>query len=130
MKTRILLMGLLLAFFAVSCNKDQQAVKKLDGKWKMSKFNGVAVPEAQAQVWTVTACKLKTDELCSVSQQTGSQTLNYKFLIKDDGKTFVMKNEAGSVTLQTYTIETLDKTNLKLKYTDGSNQITTEYVKQ
>jgi hypothetical protein len=130
MKTRILLMGLMLAFLAVSCNKNQQAVKKLDGQWKLSKYNGTAVPDAQATVLTFTSCKLKTDEICDVSSQTGSQTINYKYLVQDDGKTLVTKNAAGTITLQESTIESLDKTNLKLKYSDGSNQITTEYVKQ
>jgi hypothetical protein len=50
--------------------------------------------------------------------------------VQDDGKTLVTKNAAGTITLQESTIESLDKTNLKLKYSDGSNQITTEYVKQ
>ncbi len=129
MKAKILLMGLMLAFVAVSCNKDQQAVKKLEGKWKFSKQNGQVVPDAQATVMTFLNCKLKTDEVCEVSSQTGQQTTKYKYLVQDKGKTLVQKNEAGTVTLQTYTIETLDKLNLKLSYSNGVNNFVNEYVK-
>jgi hypothetical protein len=129
MKTKILLMSMMLAFI-VSCNKDQQAVKRLDGQWKQTKFNNQPVPDANATTYTFTSCKLKNEEVCPVSAKTGNQTINYSFLVKDKGTTLVQKNEAGTVTLLTYTIETLDKSNLKLKYTDGSNTYTTEYVKQ
>jgi hypothetical protein len=130
MKTRILLMSMLLAFAVVSCNKDQRAVKRLDGKWKLSKYNGQTVPEAQAAVLTFSSCKLKTDEVCDVTLQTGSQVQSYKYLVKNDGTTLVTKNAAGTVILQELTIEILDKTNLKLSYTEDGEQETMEYIKQ
>jgi hypothetical protein len=130
MKTRILLMSMLLAFAVVSCNKDQRAVKRLDGKWKLSKYNGQTVPEAQAAVLTFSSCKLKTDEICDVTLQNGSQVQSYKYLVKNDGTTLVTKNAAGTVTLQELTIETLDKTNLKLSYTEDGEKTTMEYLKQ
>lgn len=130
MKTRILLMGMLLAFAVVSCNKDQRAVKRLDGKWKLTIYNGQTVPEAQASILTFSSCKLKTDEVCDVTVQTGSQTQSYKYLVKNDGKTLVTKNAAGTVILQELSIEALDKTNLKLKYTEDGQQVTMEYIKQ
>jgi hypothetical protein len=130
MKTRILLTSILLAFAVVSFNKDQRAVKRLDGKWKLTKYNNQAVPEAQAAVITFTSCKLKTDELCDVSVTTGSQTQSYKYLVKNEGKTIIVKDNTGAFILQEMTIETLDKTTLVLKYTEDGEQVTNEYVKQ
>jgi len=119
----------MLGLMIVSCNKDQKAVKMLDGKWKMTKFNNQVVPDANATTWTFTNCKLKTDELCDVKAQSGSQTLDYKYLVKDDGKTLIVKNSAGTVEIQNYTITSLDKSALVVTYSEGGT-VTVEYTKQ
>ncbi len=129
MKNRIIAYFVLIAFLALGCNKDQQAIKRLEGRWKQNKLNGLVVSEEQSATWTVSPCKLKNDELCSVSSQIGNETVNYKFLIQDDGKTFVLKNGSGTITIQTYTIDYLDKSTLRLVHSTGISNITTEYKK-
>jgi hypothetical protein len=129
MKNTIRAYFVLILFLALSCNKDQQAIKRLEGKWKQNKLNGQVVSEEQSSIWTISPCKLKNDELCSVSSQIGNETVNYKFLIRDNGKTFVMKNGSGTTTIQTYTIDYLDKSTLRLVHSTGISSITTEYKK-
>lgn len=130
MKAKILLMGLMLIFVAVSCNKDQQAVRKLDGKWKLNKFNGLVVSPENMDIWTFNSCKLKTDQVCDVTELAQGELTKYKYLVIDDGKTLVKKTESGNVTVQTYTIETLDKIHLKMKYTNGIDNFNVEFLKQ
>ncbi len=130
MKAKVLLMGLFMMFVAVSCNKDQQAVRKLDGKWKLNKFNGLIVAPENMDVWTFNACKLKTDQVCDVTEMSQGEVTKYKYMVIDDGKTLVKKAESGTVTIQTYTIETLDKIHLKMSYSNGIDNFNVEFLKQ
>ena len=48
---------MLLMFVVASCNKDQSAVKKLDGSWQLSKINGNNVEADEVTKITFTKCK-------------------------------------------------------------------------
>ena len=124
----------------VSCNKDQAAVKKLDGTWNVTSSTttsgSVTVDNMQYVdkiTMTFTACKLKKDEWCTststVSAGSLSFTENDVFKVTNDGTKMELKCDTCS-TSTIMTIDELTKTNLKTTWVDGSSTTVTEATKQ
>lgn len=126
----------------VSCNKDQAAVKKLDGAWTVTKaastdggvtFDPIASGDASMSM-TFTNCKLKTDEWCTMSQSftfTGFPTVTetWVYRVTGDGATLESKEHADSTTINTITIDELSKTDFKGTQVDGTTTTVIEATK-
>ena len=109
----------------VSCNKDQAAVKKLDGTWNVTsmKSDGTELISSDFKVsMTFNACKLKKDEWC-----TGSSTVTFAgqtstassvYRVTGDGTTLESKEHKDSTDVSSMTINELSKTNMKATQTD------------
>ena len=120
------------ALLAVACNKNQSAVKKLDGTWDVTSLkvteDGTSIDLIESG-WINSAtimfdgCKLKDDEYCSMTTTTntdfGSDTEADVYAVTDDGTTLETKDDAESTTVETIEIVELSKTDCKLKQTDG-----------
>lgn len=116
----------------VSCNKDQSAVKKLDGAWNVteasSETGGVTVDLLDgfitSMTMTFTSCKLKKDEWCTGSSTvvfgTLSQTDASVFRVTGDGTTLESKDHADSTDVTSITIDELSKSDAKFTQVDGT----------
>lgn len=128
---KVLLIAII-AIVAVACNKNQSAVKKLDGTWKATSFAvtdsaGVTVDYISfiEVSFQFDGCKLKKDEYCNMSTTTttnifgitSSTTQSDLFRVIDDGTTLEIKTDS---TTSTMTILELTKSNLKVKQVDGN----------
>jgi len=132
------------ALLLFSCNKNQSAVKKLDGTWKATKYkvteDGVSA-DLIATGWinSLTAifdgCKLKEDEFCNVTTTVdtdfGNETDTGLYTVVSDGTELQMKDDPSSTTIHTIEIVELTKTTLKTKDTDEEGTVTeVTYEKQ
>lgn len=125
----------------VSCNKDQAAVKKLDGAWTVNKaattedgvtYDFVASGDATMSL-TFTGCKLKADEWCTMTSTVTfgnlTDTESDVFRVTGDGMTFEQKDDAASSTTETSTITELTKTSFTMTSTDGDATTVIEATK-
>ncbi|MEO9531826.1 MAG: hypothetical protein ABJG68_13680 [Crocinitomicaceae bacterium] len=125
----------------VSCNKNQAAVKKLDGAWTVNKaattedgvtYDFVASGDATMSL-TFTECKLKADEWCSMTSTVTwgnlTDTETDVFRVTGDGMTFEQKDDSGSSTTETSTITELTKTSFTMTSTDGDATTVIEATK-
>ncbi len=127
---KILFFAFALAVLA-SCNKDQAAVKKLDGSWTATAWSetdgGVTVDQI-ALGFTASMlfdeCKLKTDEWCTGSLTAGfggfSATEDLVWRVTGDGTTLETKDSLESSTISSSTIVDLSKTTLILQEVSGT----------
>lgn len=126
----------------VSCNKNQSAVKKLDGSWTVTKAattdGGVTYdPIANGdmtQSMTFTACKLKTDEWCNMTTTTNisgwpESTESDVFRVTGDGMTLESKDDAQDNEIWTMTIDELTKSTFRATQVDGSTTTVIEASK-
>jgi hypothetical protein len=124
----------------VSCNKDQAAVKKLDGSWTATSAaqvtGGVTVDLITAGFSfksTFNSCKLKKDEWCTGTSTTtfaGVDNIdNQVFRVTGDGTVFEWKEHKDSTTVTSMTIDELDKSTLVTTYVDGTTSTTLTYSK-
>lgn len=129
---------LLFAFVAlvfVACNKNQAAVKKLDGKWTVTEmtysdggFSADVIALGGSASFTFTSCKLKKDEWCDGSSSVtypaamGGLTDNSTFLFRvtGDGTTMESKDSDTSSTITSMTIDELTKSDAKFTMVDGT----------
>jgi len=126
----------------VSCNKDQAAVKKLDGAWTVNKaesttqgvsYDLIGSGDATMSM-TFTACKLKTDEWCNATTtvkfgtfpETTDATV---YRVTGDGTTLESKEHADSTTVSTMTIVELSKSEMKATMVDGETTTNIEATK-
>ncbi len=134
MKNVLMLSTLMLMFVVASCNKNQTAVKKLDGTWQLTHQNGNPVDADEITKMTFTKCKLKKDEYCqmSFSYTALGQTFSAsaQFLVMDDGNTLEYKyTSAGQTSIERLKIKELTKSKLILEITEGTTVYTEEYKK-
>jgi len=126
-----------IALLAVACNKDQAAVKKLDGTWKVTsmKSTSAALGELEliglfftsAQI-VFDGCKLKTDEFCTVTSTTvasallggGTEVETDLYRVTNDGETIEMKDDASSSTINSMKINELTSSTCKFTQTEGT----------
>ena len=131
----IAFVGLLL----VGCNKNQKAVKTLDGKWKATSFvitdGSVSLDLLLFGVsfeMDFENCKLKNDETCDISLTVtdldGSEVENGKYKVTDDGERLEVIDNTNTTT--TYTIKELTKTDLELTGKEDGLDATIKLVKQ
>lgn len=133
---KILLIGLL-AITIVACNKNQSAVKKIDGKWKAESFtvssgsNTVKVLESvvgSTLEYDFESCKLKKEEACPLTITTRNsegevdefllgflgreegETLTYTII--NDGAQMEIVAEGAADQLQLFTIKELESGSL------------------
>jgi len=129
-----------LGILAVSCNKDQSAVKKLDGSWTATKYSetdgGVTydyLSSGGTFKMTFDGCKLKADEWCvtSSTQVFGGFTFSSTdvYRVTGDGTVLESKDEKTSTTYSTITIVELSKSKCVLQDVDGSSTINIELSK-
>lgn len=131
MKKLFFALTLGLSVLVVSCNKDQAAVKKLDGTWnvtKMSTTDGGFSFDFIALGGTATmnfdGCKLKKDEWCTATStftfggDTDTETMVYR--VTGDGTVLESKEHADSTTISTMTIVELSKDKAVFKQTEGT----------
>ena len=121
-------------FVFASCNKDQSAVKKLDGSWQLSKINGNNVEADEVTKITFTKCKLKKEETCAVKFEYTSfgETEEFagEFLVADKGETLELRfTFFGQTNIERFTIKELSKETLVLEITEGTSVQTEEYKK-
>jgi PBP1b-binding outer membrane lipoprotein LpoB len=120
------------ALLAVACNKNQSAVKKLDGTWDVTSLkvteDGTSIDFIEAgfinsATITFDGCKLKNDEFCAMTTTTesdfGTDTEADVYAVTDDGTTLQTKDDAASTSIETIEIVELSKTDCKLKQVDG-----------
>ena len=67
-----ILMIALIALTAIACNKNQRAVKKLDGEWGLTLISytedNVTVTETDYYlIWKFDNCKLKNNDFCNLT---------------------------------------------------------------
>jgi len=116
-----ILMIALIAVAAISCNKDQKAVKKLDGEWKAVKFIDADEPTVNlAALFDIraifTECELKDDDYCTVTTKVtfdgNTETESSQFKVSGDGTIMEFKSADGSI--ETFEITELSKDELKM----------------
>ena len=142
---RKLLLVLFVGLAVISCDKNQTAVKKLDGKWNTTKATlsdntGKSldlIALGMKVEWNFTKCKLKDEEFCDYTVTT---TLNGDvnsevgvFKVEGDGTKLVVastKNDPIS-DYETMTIKELNKDNCILSASDstGTTEFTLEKIK-
>ena len=123
-----ILMIAAIALLAVACNKNQKAVKKLDGSWEQTSFkifySGtsfelVGTEGFPTTTYTFENCKLKDDEFCNgtitQANESGSVTDAILYRVTDDGTTLEYKDDTSSDTVEKITIEELSKEEATLK---------------
>lgn len=125
---------------AVSCNKDQKIVKKLDGSWKATSFK---ISEAGFEIDLVAlggsasmnfeGCKLKKDDWCNVTTTTsilGSTDVdNSIYRVTGDGTKLETKDSYTSSYVRVINIIELTKTVCKLTQTEDGKTTTIELKK-
>jgi len=127
-----LLFFLSLTALIVACNKNQKAVKVLEGSWSADKMEvtyvvlGTSltkdiVGEGGSAIFSFTRCKLKDVEWCDFSMDihdaVADTTYAYSgfFRVVSDGKLIETK-ETDSTGFQVIGIDELTKSNLKINY--------------
>lgn len=144
MKKYILIASVL--FLTLACNKNQKAVKMLEGDWEATKFvttdsDGTTIDLLTGGFISVDYhfdnCKLKNDNYCNMTTTTAASifgitidpvVVNDFYTIKGEGTIMEVKTDS---TTNTINITELTKTNVKATQTNSNNQsITIELQKK
>ena len=134
-----LLMIALIAITAIACNKNQSAVKKLDGEWKATKLifsNKPTINYATVFDYRLifNVCDLKDNEYCSMTTKitfdTDVETETGFFKVTSDGTVLILSEDAANGDDQTLTIVDLSSDKLKLTLKEGNDTIEFELEKQ
>lgn len=135
-----LLMIATVALLAVACNKNQSAVKKLDGEWNVTKMlvteDGKSIDIISlgaTATMNFQACKLKDNEYCDMSATTTfdgeTDTENGVFKVTEDGTKLVQAESDTASTTTTMDIIELTKSNASLMYTEDGGTTEIDLVK-
>lgn len=123
-----LLMIAAIALIAMSCNKNQKAVKMLDGEWKATSvfvnvegFSLDLIALGAKVDMSFDKCKLKDDEYCNVvitmTDEEGTNQDKAMYRVTTDGTVLEMKDSDGDI--QKLEIVELTKKKAELKQKDG-----------
>lgn len=117
-----------------SCNKNQKAIKTLEGDWEEVSIDGVTIPEGEKGTAHFEYCKLKKDEWCTMSytDSDGFNAGDFEYQVKDKGEVMVQRyvdSTKGSVEIQGKIVE-LDEEKLILEMSLFTFITTTEYKKK
>jgi hypothetical protein len=120
---------LTIALVVFSCNKNQKAVKTLDGTWKTNKYL-VTTEEGTVDLFLTDdfsytmvfeKCKLKDNDFCNltVTQVLGEETTSSSLLyrVSEEG-TVLETSQTGSIFINKYEIIELTKFKLVFKVVD------------
>ncbi|MBD3638605.1 MAG: hypothetical protein HUJ25_14725 [Crocinitomicaceae bacterium] len=119
MKKIVFMTLALVGLVMISCNKDQSAVKKLDGTWKSVEQDGSAIADSNQVTYTFMNCKLKTDEYCDATgKYSDGTTENFEYKVSGDGTIMSWKTDdgQGNTFELPATIDELTKTNMTLTF--------------
>ncbi|UKN02326.1 hypothetical protein K6119_02175 [Paracrocinitomix mangrovi] len=125
-----------IALVVVSCNKDQKAVKRLDGTWNVSSWlatwNGTT-EEYIADGYTFTMkfdnCKLKDEEFCSITMteayqgSTDSYVMEYR--VAGGGTSLEIRDLDYPSELTYFRIDEMTKDKLVLYLDEGDGDYST-----
>ena len=112
-------------FVLFSCNKDQSAVNKLDGTWKVNKmeisdstFGSIdLIAFGGSASYTFNKCKLKNDSWCTGSNTVtilgATETTEQIYRVTGDGTVLEFKDSDTSNYVSTLTISELTKKEFK-----------------
>jgi len=125
-----------IALIAVACNKNQAAVKKLDGTWSATSFtyteDGVTLDLLESGfvnsvTYTFDNCKLKDDEFCNLTTTVvssfGTVTEDDLYSVTNDGETLQTKDDASSTTVNSITIDELTNSTFRSSETDEDGNV-------
>jgi len=128
-------------FIAISCDKNQNTVKKLDGTWKATKFASTDSTGVTIDLigfvdisYQFDGCKLKNDEYCNMTTTTTTNLFGVStttteldsFRVIDDGSTLEVKTGSSSITM---TILELTNKSLKVKQVENNTIVNIEATK-
>ena len=127
-----ILMIVAIAVLAVACNKNQKAVKQLDGTWNvtswMDTWDGASeeyIEDGYSMTMLFNNCKLKDDEFCDVvlTEVSGSESDSYamEYRVAGYGTSLELRDTDYPSELTYLKIEEFTKENLTLvaDYGDG-----------
>lgn len=127
-----ILMIVAIAVLAVACNKNQKAVKQLDGTWNvtswMDTWDGASeeyIEDSYSMTMLFNNCKLKDDEFCDVvlTEVSGSESDSYamEYRVAGYGTSLELRDTDYPSELTYLKIEEFTKENLTLvaDYGDG-----------
>lgn len=111
------------AFFAISCSKDQSAVRKLDGTWTAVEqtVGGKTTDLSNTNIKvTFDKCKVKNED-CSGSNDWDGTVTSFTYSVSDKGEKLTYKTDNGiGGTIETVvTIKELTKDKLITEDKDG-----------
>lgn len=134
MKKVLFLFTLALIGIVVSCNRNQKAVKKLEGDWEEVSINGQAVADSSKGTMHFGYCKLKKDEWCTVSytDSDGYNAGDYDYQVSDKGEVMTQRftdSTKGSIEISGKIKELTDE-QLILELNYFGFITTTEYKKK
>ena len=113
----------------VSC-KNKQAAKTIEGTWAEVKIDGQEVPAGSQDLITFDQCKAKKDDFCDLAIYDAGSDSTYTLFynIQDKGKTLVLRQGGGWLTINSYNdIVELTDNSMTIEWDDS---YTGEYVKQ
>ncbi|MCH2234964.1 MAG: hypothetical protein MK078_11995 [Crocinitomicaceae bacterium] len=132
-----------LAVAMIACDKNQRAVKKLEGTWNATKaltteptfgltIDLLGDPVNGSMSFTFENCKLKDDEWCNVSSTISvfgdTESDNSLYKVTNDGTQIEVLDSAGTANI--ITIQELTNTEMKATWIDDETTIEMELEKQ
>lgn len=136
-----ILMIAAIALIAVACNKNQAAVKKLDGTWNITSMTstvdglqieliGLAI---ESGTMSFEGCKLKDDEFCNMTVTLKASALfgglsstdTYLYAVTDDGTKLQQKEDLSSTTINLIEIIELTRSTGEFKQIDTDGTVST-----
>lgn len=142
---KVLFSGILLLTL-LACNKDQKAIKKMDGNWNATKYKitdsdpdftfsiDFASGEGVSYSASYDECKLKDDEWCTYTEtQTilgDPDTFSGFYRVTKDGTVLELKDTEASTDIEAWDIVELSKDEIKLNYVNGTETGILEMTKE
>ncbi len=118
-------------FFVIACNKDQSAVKMLNGTWELNRYAGIEVPLEQRFTYSFYACKLKQDTYCDFRKTNPNGTsIDLMYRVSQEGKKLELHalSPSGNAPVL-FAVRKLNKTNLTLRFENDSISVDYEFIK-
>ena len=130
---RFLISMLVFAVVIVSCSKDQQIVRKLEGEWKVTeiKYNGVSADASTYEntTYTFESCKVSKED-CSGTMEAidgtkGLTSFPFTYSISEKGTQLTINLDILGFTTTTVS-EILESSSKKFVWSSTEDGVTTE----
>lgn len=135
---------LFIAFLALTlfaCNKDQRAVKKLDGSWSATEYtisDGTTTENVLEDGTTLKfnfgGCKLKDDEYCNltltISDGEDATTSTGVYRVTNNGAKLETKENVAATEINVIEILELTKTTLKIRNSEDGYEENATFEKE